>query len=89
MWKTAIQTFPIIGRHLAWLMGNGQSVRVRADPWVGNTTNQKLSDGLPEKLHNKNSSMFANFYNRDREGLWSHGWMNVEHLGLEGEQAKE
>ena len=44
-------SFDLIGDFLVWKVGNGESVRIGMDPWVGCKWRNMLPPHLIDKLH--------------------------------------
>ena len=69
-WKALMTEYHLIGDYLAWLIGNGQRVRLGADPWIGCSHTNRLSQNLIHHLHTRNCQYFADVYDRDQHVLW-------------------
>ena len=48
-----VSAFPYIGLWLAWIIGNGKSMRISLDPWASARVNYKLSENLRSFLAKK------------------------------------
>ena len=53
VWKATIESIDVIEQGLAWMVGNGESVRIGQDPWAGCNGSYALSRGLIEHLSTK------------------------------------
>ena len=45
-WRETVNSFDIIGSWLSWKIGNGRSVRIGQDPWVGGKEFVSFSDNM-------------------------------------------
>ena len=52
-------SFPLVGNWVAWQLGNGRSMRIGQDPWVGSGKNFKISEHLITRLKEKGISYLA------------------------------
>ena len=50
-WKSVLWSFDLIGYFLVWKVGNGESVHIGMDPWVGCKWRNLLPPHLIDKLH--------------------------------------
>lgn len=50
-WKALVGAFPLIGDWTVWQIGNGKSVRIGANPWLGAGAGYKLFEELIEYLN--------------------------------------
>jgi len=41
-WKFIVLVFPLVGNWMVWKVGNGERVRVGANPWVGSGEDYKI-----------------------------------------------
>jgi hypothetical protein len=50
VWKALVKAFPLVGLWTAWKVGNGRSIRIGKDPWLGVGDNFTLSPRLIQAL---------------------------------------
>jgi len=53
VWKATVEAFKVIEQGLAWQIGNGESLRIGKDPWIGCNEKFALSPGLIRHLESK------------------------------------
>lgn len=82
--KALIQSFPLLSNWLAWRIGNGDKVRIGADPWIGCAALYRLPVAMIETLHNKGVFTIAGAADPIQTSLWHQGWKSAHHLGLQG-----
>jgi hypothetical protein len=51
IWKELIHSFSVIGEGLAWRIGKGTKVRIKADLWPSSGINHILPDDLVQLLN--------------------------------------
>ena len=89
IWRGMLHYFPILGKWIAWKVGNGLSLRVREDPWIGGHSSFKLSPSLVRALRDKGISVMAHVGSQGLNSTGGKRWLQVENLGLEGELTYE
>jgi hypothetical protein len=85
IWKALIKYFQVVGEGLAYKVGNGQRVRIGADPWPGSERGHVLPQQLINILHNRGIFHLDQIVDRDKTTLWNQAWKSVEQLGLDRE----
>ena len=50
IWKAIVNSFSLIENNLAWDVGNGESVLIGRDPWLGSTHQHLLPLDVIEEL---------------------------------------
>lgn len=85
-WKSLVEAFPLIGKHLAWNIGNGKQVRLGEDPWVGSGQGHSLPEYLINNLHDRGVYALndATLPSLDRAGRTK--WKSIGFLELDGEE---
>ena len=78
--------FPPIGDWVAWKIGNGRSIHIGQDPWVGSGDTFKLTDHLITQLVDRGVRLLADASSRteDHRGTI---WKTAQELGLEENEA--
>jgi hypothetical protein len=81
-----VEAFPLIGKHLAWNIGNGKQVRLGEDPWVGSGQGHSLPEYLINNLHDRGVYALndATLPSLDRAGRTK--WKSIGFLELDGEE---
>ena len=87
-WKSMVLAFPLIGTWIAWEIGNGKSIRIGLDPWVGAGEDYRLPQTVLNKLGEQRCYKLAdakvqipNYTSRTR-------WKEANEFQLEGEEAE-
>ena len=75
-----IESFDIVADGLSWLVGNGSSVRVGVDLWVGCNEAFTLPRELRESLAAKGIFSLNQISNEGTTTFWNQGWKLVEDL---------
>jgi hypothetical protein len=67
-------------------VGNGEQVKLGANPWVCCKNMVRFTEEMVELLHDQGITYTLNqVANQATTNLWQQGWENVQSLGLEGE----
>lgn len=82
VWKALVEAFTLVGSWIAWKIGNGRSVSLGEDPWLGASNNYKLSDPLIKFLWNQNILHLHDVQVGDPQPRGRVGWQDVASLGL-------
>jgi hypothetical protein len=71
IWKSILNTFPLIENGLAWKIGNGNHFRLGKDPWPGCEWNHLLTEQLIQHLHSLGFIYLNSLADSNRSTLWS------------------
>ena len=76
-WKDIIRSFDIIGSCLSWKVGDGLSVCLDEDPWVGCNPWYKLHDNMTEFLHDRGYNNLNSIFDVGASSFRSQGWLTT------------
>lgn len=76
-------TFPVVGRFLAWKVGNGRHVRVGADAIVGCGENIFLQEAIVASLQELGKCTLNKIDDPVATTSWQQGWHSTTGLGLD------
>ena len=80
--------FPLIGNWTAWKIGNGKSVRLGEDPWVGAGKNYKLTFSVINKLREKRCFNLVDGQAAHHILLQRTIWKSSREMRMEGDDVK-
>ena len=66
-WKSLVLEFPLIRNWVAWKIGNGRSIHIGWDPWVGSGENFRLTNHLITQLVDRGVRMLADASSQTEE----------------------
>jgi len=89
MWTTLALAFPLLGKWMAWKVGNVQRIRIGVDPWIRCGNNHILSKRIKEKVRQHRITHLADATVLGRDTIWSHGWKEARDVCLEDEEANQ
>lgn len=82
IWKATTEAFKIIEQGLAWRVGNGESMRIGRDPWVGCSEDFALSPGLLLHLDEIGIRSLRQIASMERSTIWGQAWKSEDELGI-------
>lgn len=85
MCKELLKYFEIFRNGLAWRVGDGKSIQVGMDPWLGSGINDILPVDLCTFLAEAGFRTLHQIWNPDTNTIWQQGWLPAVHLNLLGE----
>eukprot|EP00253_Pinus_taeda_P007705 PITA_07705 len=83
IWKVTTEAFKVIEQGLAWRVGNGESVRIGRDPWVGCSEGFALSPDLLTHLDEKGIKSLNQIANMNQSSIWGQPWKSEVALVLD------
>eukprot|EP00253_Pinus_taeda_P020413 PITA_20413 len=83
IWKATVESFKVIKQGLALKIGNGRSVKIGKDPWVGCNMNYALSPGLTQDLESRGIYYLYQVEKIGHSTIWGQAWKDGEYLELE------
>jgi len=89
IWKALVAAIQIIEKGLAWKVGDGSSVRLGRDPWVGCPDSYALSWDLIEHLNNRGFFFLCQIVDIVNSSIWRQEWLSGDFLALEGRWQEE
>ena len=81
-WKAVLWAFDIIGNFLVWKIGNGTTVRIGLDPWIGCKWRHVLPYSMLEKLHLAGFFCLSNIGIHGLSVLMPQQWYSDEYIGF-------
>jgi len=82
IWKAIILAFDLIGKWMAWGVGDGHKFLVGRDPWPGCGRDHILSVSLHNELEQRGITFLYQTEDRTSTTIWNQGWMDGVGLGL-------
>ena len=82
IWKAIVKSFHLIEDNLAWDVGNGESVLIGKDPWLGSTNQHLLPDDIIEDLRHRGISTLNHLADPRPDAPWAQSWRMANSLGL-------
>jgi len=89
IWKALVQAFEVIGKGLAWKIGNGQKFILGRDPWAGCGLDHLLSEPLRNHLHREGLFFLSQVADQATTSFWNQGWRSGIAIGALGDLAEE
>jgi len=74
IWKSLLNSFPIIGNWLIWKVGIGSKVFIGRDPWIGSSNQHLLLENIILVLNHQG------FYYLNH--IWQGQWLNHQEVGI-------
>jgi hypothetical protein len=85
-----LDSLPLLKNWLAWSIGNGKSVFIGQDPFIGCGSSYKLSPDLLAHLSSMQIYTIAHISHSSQYNLsGSHDWLDASYLNMEGSLALE
>lgn len=53
MWRAALNAFDLVADGFIWQIGDGKSMRLGIDPWIGCNEEFRLQDHIVEVIQNR------------------------------------
>lgn len=75
-WKSIIKSFHLVEEHLAWNVGDGNSVRIGLDPWLGNGLQHLLPQNIREHLAEQGILHLNQVTDPRGTTIWRQAWMS-------------
>jgi hypothetical protein len=89
IWKALLNSFPIVGEGLAWRVGKGNKVRIRADPWPGSGNSHRLQEHMVHQLNENGFFFLSQIVDPERSSIWAQEWKGYGKVGLEDHFSEE
>lgn len=83
IWKTTTEALKVIEQGLAWRVGNGETLRIGRDPWVGCSEGFALPPDLLTHLDDGGITSLNQIANMEQSSIWGQSWKSEEVLGLD------
>ena len=84
-----VLAFPLIGNWIAWKIGNGRSVRLGEDPWVGAREDHKFPISVITHLKDQICFKLADMQVHQPIPQGRTRWKNAQELQLEGKMLRD
>ena len=75
-------SFEVVGKWVAWKVGQGDRLRIGEDPWIACIENYKLFEALKQTLHKLGCTRLRDVSIHDYGGKWVQRWKSMEYLYL-------
>ena len=89
IWKAIVQSFDLIGKGLAWSIGNGRKFLVGRVPWAGGDRYHLLLEELYATLEHRIYTFLYQVADPNTTSIWNQGWVDGGGLGLSGDLQME
>jgi hypothetical protein len=89
VWKALVAAFPLVGLWTMWRVGNGRSIRLGEDPWLGSKNDFRFSESLLQATHSADIFSLEDAKSQTPQPSWRQGWNSAENLGLDRADALE
>ena len=82
IWKAIVKSFNLIENNLAWDVGNGESVLIGRDPWLGSTHQYLLPLDVIEALGHVGITTLNHLVVPRPAEPWIQSWRRANYLGV-------
>ena len=82
IWKAIVNSFDLIENNLAWDVGNGESVEIGRDPWMGSVNQHLLPPDIIELLSLQGVVMLNHLAIPRNNEPWIQFWKRAVSFGL-------
>ena len=82
IWKAIVKSFRLIEDNLAWDVGNGESVLIGRDPWLGSTQQHLLPNDIIVELGHRGITTLNQLADPRPAEPWVQCWRRENSLGL-------
>ena len=82
IWKAIVKSFHLNEDNIAWDVGNGESVLIGKDPWLGSTNQHLLPDDIIEELGHRGITTLNHLADPRPAEPWVQSWRRANSLGL-------
>ena len=81
-WKSVVSSFDLVGRWLSWEVGNGSSVILGEDPWVGSVYSHILLEHMVIHLWERGYINLSNILDHIASLVMGQGWLQESILAF-------
>ena len=82
IWKAIVKSFHLIETNLAWDVGNGESVLIGRDPWMGSNLQHRLPNDVIDALGQRGITSLNHLAVPRPDEPWFQYWRRATSLGL-------
>ena len=82
IWKAIVKSFHLIETNLAWDVGNGESLLIGRDPWMGSNLQHRLPNDVIDALGQRGITSLNHLAVPRLDEQWRQSWRRATSLGL-------